>query len=75
MSPKAKAAILSCADSVNKIRPCDAFRVCDEAIKMGVLTEIENILKKENPAVYSAFCEYRDEEYGGIINFAKSHSK
>ena len=75
MSPKARSCILIAADCVKKIRPCDAFRVCDEAFKMGVLTEIENILKKENPAVYSAFCEYRDEEYGGIINFAKSHSK
>jgi hypothetical protein len=75
MSPKAKSAISVCADSVKKIRVCDAFRLCDEAFKMGCLIEIEKILKKENYPVYSAFCEYRDEEYGGIINFAKSHKK
>lgn len=75
LSPKVRSAILIAADSVKQIRPCDAWRVCDKAFELSVLTEVEKALEKENSAAHAAFCEYRDEEYGGVIAFAKSHSK
>ena len=57
-------AILVAADTPEKLRSCDAWRVYDEAEFMGLdeLNKVKATLKETNPAAYSAMQEYEAEE-------------
>lgn len=57
-------AILIAADSPEKLRPCDAWRVYDTAIEMGAddLDTVKAILKEKNEAAYLELMEYEEEE-------------
>ena len=57
-------AITVAADSPESLRPCDAWRVYDEAEFMGLddLNRVKSILKERNPAAYASMQEYEAEE-------------
>ena len=57
-------AIAAASDSAEKLRPCDAWRVYDEAVFMGIdeLNKVKSILKTKNPEAYNAMQEYEVEE-------------
>jgi hypothetical protein len=62
MTTKAKAALFVACDSPDKLRTGDAWRVYDNALYLGVVREVKEILRKTNPAAFAAFCEYESEE-------------
>lgn len=56
--------IAAAADSVEKLRPCDAWRVYEDALCAGLesLNEVKSILKEGNPAAYRSMQEYEADE-------------
>jgi hypothetical protein len=56
-------AIVVAADSAEKLRPCDAWRVYDEAEFMGMddLNTVKATIKEANPKAYLAMQEYEVE--------------
>ena len=64
MSNTTHPAILVAADTPEKLRACDAWRVYDEAECMGLdeLNKVKATLKATNPTAYSAMQEYEAEE-------------
>ena len=61
VSKGALMAIKVCADSIEKIRPGDAFRLYDEAKNHGVITEIKELLSVHNPRTLETLNEYEKE--------------
>lgn len=64
MNNETHPAILIAADTTEKLRPCDAWRVYDTALDMGMdeLNAVKATLKAQNPAAYQEMQEYEAEE-------------
>ena len=64
MNNETHPAITVAADSPESLRPCDAWRVYDEADFMGLaeLNKVKAILKARNSEAYKAMQEYEAEE-------------
>ena len=57
-----RSAIFRSADSAEKLRAVDAWRVYDAALEFGVVAEVKNALREANPAAFAALCEYEADE-------------
>ena len=57
-----RSAIFRSADSAEKLRASDAWRVYDAALEFGVVAEVKNALREANPAAFAAMCEYEADE-------------
>ena len=57
-----RSAIFRAADSAEKLRAVDAWRVYDAALEFGVVAEVKNALREANPAAFAALCEYEADE-------------
>ena len=57
-----RSAIVRAADSAEKLRASDAWRVYDAALEFGVVAEVKNALREANPAAFAAMCEYEADE-------------
>ena len=57
-----RSAIFRAADTAEKVRPCDAWRVYDAALEFGVVAEVKNALRQSNPRAFEAMCEYEMDE-------------
>jgi hypothetical protein len=57
-----RSAIVRAADSAEKLRASDAWRVYDAALELGVVSEVKNALRETNPAALAAMCEYEADE-------------
>ena len=55
-------AIVRAADSAEKLRASDAWRVYDAALELGVVAEVKNALREANPAAFAAMCEYEADD-------------
>lgn len=62
MSNKLRTAVLCAADSAEKIRTCDAWRVYDKALELGVVFELKRMLERVNKPALAAMCEYEADE-------------
>lgn len=67
-----RSAILTSADSCERLRPCDAWRVYEAALALGVVWETKNALRLTNPNAFMAMCEY---EAGEIMEAIKNGNK
>ena len=67
-----RSAILTAADSCEKLRPVDAWRVYDAALALGVVWETKNALRLANPNAFRAMCEYEADE---IVETIKNENK
>ena len=65
--PDIRAAILVAADSPERVRPGDAWRVYEFALGKGIVGEVKFILRALNPSAFSAFCEYEGQEIEAAI--------
>jgi hypothetical protein len=62
MTASTRAAILVAADSPEKLRACDAWRVLEMAAELGVVSEVKAVLQKANPAAFAAVLECEAED-------------
>jgi len=62
-----RSAIMLAADSPEKLRPQDAWRVYDCALSMGVVAELKAVLRNLNPKAFNALCQYEGEEIEASI--------
>ena len=60
--PDIRAAILVAADSPERVRAGDAWRVYDFALSKGVVSEVKFVLRVLNPHAFAAMCEYEADE-------------
>ena len=58
---RAMMCIIVSADSPEKLRPCDAWRVYDFAMENGCVALVSELLKERNAPAYRAFLEYERE--------------
>lgn len=58
---KIRAAIQVAADTPEQIRPCDAWRVYEEAQEMGVLQDVKTLVSYHNERAYAEMIEYEKE--------------
>lgn len=57
-----RSAIIRAADSAEKVRASDAWRVYDAALELGVVAEVKDALRETNPVAFAALCKYEGEE-------------
>lgn len=58
---RAMRCVIVSADSPEKLRPCDAWRVYDFAWFNGCVSLVSELLKERNEPAYRAFLEYERE--------------
>ena len=71
--PDIRAAILVAADSPERVRSGDAWRVYDFALGKGIVWEVKFVLRVLNPSAFSALCEYEGLEIESAIAKDRTH--
>ena len=69
--PDVRAAILVAADSPERVRSGDAWRVYEFALGKGIVGEVKFVLRVLNPPDFSAFCEYEGQEIEAAVAKAR----
>lgn len=68
----ARSAFIRACDSPEKLRSGDAWRVYDAALEFGVVAEVKNYLRNQNPSAFAAMCEYEADEIEASLKISST---
>ena len=72
LTAAARLAFIRACDSPEKLRSGDAWRVYDAAREFGVVAEVKNYLRNQNPSAFAAMCEYEADEIEASLKISST---